>query len=133
MVAVQRSNINNQKSKRDMEMEFTIAKPREIVGTGRIGLVRTSANNLLERFGMPHNQIPDSKESEWRAPLDQKVRFEWMFKSVDGKTVITIYDYKDRTPFRDIDEWHVGGKGDREKIKKFFKLYLPSGTLEVDK
>ena len=133
MVAVQRSNINNQKSKRDMEMEFTIAKPREIVGTGRIGTVHTSASNLLERFGMPHNQIPDSKESEWKAPLDEKVRFEWMFKSVDGKTVITIYDYKDRTPFRDINEWHVGGKGDREKIKKFFKLYLPSGTLEIDK
>jgi hypothetical protein len=82
---------------------------------------------------MPHNQIPDSKESEWKAPLDEKVRFEWMFKSVDGKTVITVYDYKDRTPFRDINEWHVGGKGDREKIKKFFKLYLPSGTLEIDK
>lgn len=115
-----------------MNLEFTIAKPKEIVGTGRIGSVRTTSKNLLDRFGMPHNQIPDSKESEWRASLDNKVRFEWMFKSSDGKTVITIYDYKEKTPFREINEWHVGGKGDREKIKKFFKSYLPAGTLEFD-
>lgn len=116
-----------------MELEFTIAKPKEIVGTGRIGMVRTTSKNLLERFGMPHNQIPDSKESEWKSPLDSKVRFEWMFKSADGKTVITIYDYKDKTPFREIREWHVGGKGDREKMKNFFQLYLPAGTLELDR
>ena len=116
-----------------MELEFTIAKPKELVGTGRIGIVRTTAGNLLERFGMPHNQIPDSKESEWKAPFDDKVRFEWMFKSADGKTVISIYDYKDKTPFRELSEWHIGGKGDREKIKKFFQLYLPAGSLEFDR
>lgn len=116
-----------------MELEFTIARPKEVVGTGRIATVKTTANNLLERFGMPHNQIPDSKESEWKAPFDDKVRFEWMFKSVDGKTVITIYDYKEKTPFRELNEWHVGGKGDREKIKKFFQLYLPAGSLEFDR
>ena len=114
-------------------MEFTIAKPKEIVGTGRIGFVKTTANNLLDRFGMPHNQIPDSKESEWKASPDDKVRFEWMFKSADGKTIITIYDYKDKTPFKSMNEWHVGGKGDREKIKRFFELYLPAGSLELDK
>ena len=115
-----------------MELEFTIAKPKEVDNTGRIGMVKTTSHNLLERFGMPHNQIPDSKESDWRSSLDNKVRFEWMFKSIDGKTVITIYDYKDKTPFRQMNEWHVGGKGDREKIKKFFQLYLPAGSLVLD-
>lgn len=115
-----------------MELEFTIAKPREVIGTGRIGVLRTSSHTLLERFGMPHNQIPDSKESEWRAQFDDKVRYEWMFKSVDGKTIITIYDYKDKTPFRQLRGWHVGGKGDKGKIKKFFRAYLPAGVLQLD-
>ena len=116
-----------------MELEFTIAKPKERVGTGRVGIIHTSASNLLERFGMPHSQIPDSKDSDWKMPSNDKVRFEWIFKSADGKVIITIYDYKDDTPFREITEWHVGGKGDRERMKKFFKHYLPSGTLELDR
>ncbi len=115
-------------------MEFTIAKPKDTHSTGRVGTLYISADRLLKRFGMPHSQIPDTKESEWKEQSpDGKVRFEWKFKTIQGKTVITIYDYKDKTPFREIVEWHVGGKGDFEKIQHFFKTYLPNGIFEFDR
>ncbi|MGH7141528.1 MAG: hypothetical protein ACREGH_02760 [Minisyncoccia bacterium] len=114
-------------------MEFTLATQKHVQGTGRIGILDTGWARLIETFGIPHNMLPVPKESEWKLRSGNKVRCEWAFRSIDHAAVITIYDYKDRRPFKETTDWHVGGKGDRETIKRFFERYGFKESFAWDK
>jgi hypothetical protein len=82
---------------------------------------------LCDRFGFPHDC---TQEDSWYSG-DGKVRYEWAFKSIDGRTVVTIYDYKDKRPPEEIREWRIGGKGKTENIKDFFTAFYPSKELVI--
>jgi hypothetical protein len=114
-------------------MEFTIAKLREIAGSGHIGVLKATGAQIIKKFGMPHSQIPNENGEYVSTSADGKVRYEWDFKSIDNKAIITIYDYKDDRPFKEINDWRVGGKGKRDLIQKFFDSYFPNVEFEWDK
>lgn len=39
--------------------------------------------------------------------LDGKVRAQWIVETPEGTA--SVYDYKNRTPIRELTEWHIGG------------------------
>ncbi len=70
-----------------------------VSGTCYQGVVRTSYNALVERFGEP-NCSGDG----------YKTRYEWHLMCDDG-TVATLYDWKEEDLFDESDlvDWHIGG------------------------
>ena len=89
-------------------------------GSGRIGTIHASFEELKRFFGEPHNCTQDGK---WRS-ADGKVRVEWAFL-IMGKAdmVFTIYDYKSRHPLDQIKQWNLGGKN--PKVKDSLSLLFP--------
>ena len=108
-------------------MRFVKATSRDRIGTGGRGSITTTYNQLCNRFGFPHDC---TQEGAWYSG-DGKVRYEWAFKSLDGRMIVTIYDYKDKRPPEEIKEWRIGGKGNSEKIKSFFAAFCPHEQLEI--
>ncbi len=109
-------------------MRFVKATSRDRIGTGGRGSIKTTFNQLCDRFGLPHDCTKDGES--WYSG-DGKVRYEWAFKSLDGRTIVTIYDYKEKRPVEEIKEWRIGGKGNSEKIKSFFTAFYPCDQLEI--
>ena len=89
------------------------ATPKQIVGSGGAGRIKTSFKKLLATFGSP--KVVES--------FDKKVRVQWAFK-VDrqeagakvGTLIVTIYDYKDDNKLEKVTDWHIGGKGNAKEI-----------------
>jgi len=76
-------------------MQFTRGGQRN--GTGLVGYVETTYQDLIEAFGLPYERNGD------------KTTCEWVLTFGDGQ-VATIYDWKmPRTPM-DKYMWHIGGK-----------------------
>ena len=77
----------------------------DIVGTCKVGEMRTTKANLIKTFGKPF---------EFANDYDDKVTCQWILKFTmpDGESVLaTIYDYKEPskpTLHRDI-WWSIGG------------------------
>ena len=97
---------------------FVKAQAKDVNGTSFVGYLQADYEHMFALFSFPNDR---TRDDEWRSS-DQKTRFEWAFK-VKGKkpTVVTIYDYKDNRSIEDIDMWHVGLKGDQEKLEVFFR------------
>lgn len=111
-------------------MKETIIKAtrEEIRGTGLTGYLRATANAIVKAFGDPNGS----------GSIDGKVRFDWYLKLVmeDGYTVIfTIYDWKDKTSFKKIRDWHVGScHDDFNVLKSLFKANVRNAKfIESDK
>jgi len=86
-------------------MKETIIKAteEEIWGTGFTGYLRATTNAIVKAFGDPNHD----------GSIDDKIRFDWHLKLVmeDGDVVVfTIYDWKDKTTFKRINDWHVGSR-----------------------
>jgi len=87
-------------------------------GTGLVGYVVVSYDQLVEAFGKPTSQRPSG---------DDKVRICWDIEFYDG-TVATIYDWKNYRKTvnwvkQNYLEWHIGGndKSAEEKVLAVLK------------
>jgi hypothetical protein len=90
------------------------AKFKEVIGTGRIGSVFATLDQLKSAFGEPHDC---RTECEWES-RDNKVRLEWAFVvNKNRNLVFTVYDYKSSEPLGKIKRWNLGGKN--YKVKKY--------------
>lgn len=83
------------------------------------GYLHISYPELVSKLGLPHDC---TQEGEWMS-VDKKVRVEWAFKSESKKRpmVLTIYDYKEYRPIHEVNQWHVGIKGDAHLVDLLFK------------
>ncbi|MDZ4785420.1 MAG: hypothetical protein SGJ02_05020 [bacterium] len=115
-----------------MKKTYTKAQAKDINGSSFVGYLQGDYEMLFNSFSFPNDR---TREDEWRSG-DQKIRFEWAFKTTGRKpTVITIYDYKDPRPLEDIDMWHVGLKGDHKTLDAFFRkqsLFVMTPTFNTD-
>lgn len=68
---------------------------RKTAGTGLVGYVDASIDDLIATFGEP-DEGGDKTRAQWRLLFD-------------GIVVTTIYDYKSDTPLAQERRWHVGG------------------------
>jgi hypothetical protein len=68
-------------------------------GTGLMGYVDTTYQNLIATFGEPGDGD------------GYKFHAEWILSTPAG--VATIYDYKESQPVEDVTNWHVGGHNAR--------------------
>ena len=110
---------------RTMKNGYKNATPRDTIGSSFIGYTICTYDELVAQFGEPHNRF---QEGPWQS-CDWKTQVEWAFK-LSGKksTIITIYDYKSLNPARMVEVWHVGCKGDQDKIPDFFLQHkIPFG------
>ncbi len=99
---------------------FVPATHRDTFHTSFHGYLHASYQELVDKLGLPHDC---SQEGEWKSG-DDKVRVEWAFKSTNKKRpcVLTIYDYKEyHRPVREVNQWHVGLKGDAHQVDVLFK------------
>ena len=96
--------------------KFVEANPKDVIGTSGHGHMTISYGKLHKAFGRPHDC---TVEGPWRS-ADQKVRAEWAFKSISksNRTVLTIYDYKDKNLVKQVTAWHVGARGDLKAIDR---------------
>jgi len=108
-------------------MKETIIKAtdQEIYGTGLSGYLRATTNAIVKAFGDPtHGES-----------IDGKIRFEWQLKLVmeDGDTaVFTIYDWKDKTSFKRIRDWHVGSHDrDIKAIRSLLEETVRNAKFEM--
>jgi hypothetical protein len=100
-----------------MKNRFIKADPKDIIGTSFAGYLQRSYRDLVECFGEPNDR---TKDGEWQS-FDWKVRAEWAWKCTARKdrAVITIYDYKEIQPIKEVTLWHVGLKGSARRLKEF--------------
>ena len=102
---------------RAMKKGYKNARPNEVNHTGFIGYAICTYHDLVAQFGDPHDRF---QEGPWKSG-DWKTQVEWAFKLPGPKsTVVTIYDYKSMNHARAIEVWHVGCKGDQERVSDFF-------------
>ena len=112
-------------------MKETIIKAteEEIWGTGFTGYLRATTNAIVKAFGDPNGN----------GSIDGKVRFDWRLKLVleSGYTIVfTIYDWKDKTTFKRINDWHVGSQrssrhDDFRTLKGFFENTVRNAKLKA--
>lgn len=111
---------------------FVPAKRRDTLKSFFHGYLHASYQELVDKLGLPNDC---TKEGEWHS-MDDKVRVEWAIKSKHPKRpmVLTIYDYKDDRPINEVNQWHVGIKGDAHQVNELFneKGLYPS-ALEIHK
>ena len=99
---------------------FKPASLKDTFHSGFHGYLHISYSELVDKLGEPHDRI---KEGEWRS-MDEKIRVEWAFKSTNKKRpcMVTIYDYKEwYRPTTEVNQWHVGLKGDAHQVHLLFK------------
>jgi hypothetical protein len=108
-----------------MKKGYKNARPAETKGSGFIGYAICTYNDLVEQFGEPHDRF---KDGPWKS-FDWKTQVEWAFKlSGEKPTIVTIYDYKSLNHARAVEVWHVGFKGDTDKVSDFFMRHkIPFG------
>lgn len=81
-------------------MSFKLNMDADINGTSLQGYVNLKYSDIVEAFGEGDD-------------CGDKTTQEWMFESVDGKAVFTLYDWKqDSTPKGEY-RWHIGGQSDK--------------------
>jgi hypothetical protein len=102
----------------------------DVIGSSFAGYLEASWEDLVTEFGEPRWR---NKEGPWRSS-DQKVRCEWAFVIGSGKRrlVFTIYDYKEKRPIEEVSLWHIGAKGDTQRLDMLFAGrggYSGSGML----
>lgn len=101
------------------------ATENDIYGTGLSGYLRATTNAIVKVFGKPHTE----------GSIDGKTRFEWHLKLVmeDGDTVVfTIYDWKDKTPFEKVNDWHVGCHDrDIKAVRSLLENTVRNAKVEV--
>lgn len=102
----------------DNKKRFRRARICDVMGSSFVGYLEASFKDLVTEFGEPRWR---SKDGLWHSS-DQKVRCEWAFRIGSGKhrLVFTIYDYKEVRPIEEIDQWHVGAKGDTRRLEVIF-------------
>lgn len=102
-----------------MKNRFIKAGPKDVIGSGFVGYLQGSYNDLVKCFGRPNDR---TREGKWWSG-DGKVRAEWTFKTTARRrrAVITIYDYKENQPVHSVTNWHVGLKGAAYRLEDFFK------------
>lgn len=99
---------------------FKPATLRDTFRSGFHGYLHISYPELVDKLGEPHDRVAEGK---WQT-TDGKVRVEWAFKSTNPKRpcVVTIYDYKEYyRPITEVNQWHVGIKGDAHLVDILFK------------
>lgn len=108
--------------------KFTKAKFKETWGSGFYRYLSASYEQLVEKFGEPHDC---TQEGEWRSG-DGKVRVEWAFRvgSVKKPTIVTIYEYKSEQPIKEITNWHIGSKGNRALVNDFLRSHFTDEAIE---
>lgn len=108
-----------------MKKGYKNARQTETKGSGFIGYAICTYNDLVEQFGEPHDRL---KDGPWKS-FDWKNQVEWAFKLPGEKpTIVTIYDYKSLNHARAVEVWHVGFKGDTDKVSDFFMRHkIPFG------
>ena len=101
---------------------------KDIYHTGFYRYIEITYAELVETLGEPHDCTPHN--GPWWSG-DGKIRVQWAFNNRSKKypTTVTFYDYKDDRPFEKIREWHIGAKGDRNKIDEFLKQYFPNTVI----
>ena len=110
-----------------MTKKLIKATPEELIGSSFAADLVVSYESLVKHFGQPNDR---TKEGPWKSG-DGKIKAEWSFKkSKNSKAVITIYDYKDQRLVEEIDDWHVGKKGNID-VMKFLTEYLPKFTIII--
>lgn len=109
-----------------LNIKIRHARFKEVIGTGGIGSVFASFDQLKAALGEPHDC---NIEGEWES-RDNKVRAEWAFMiDNDRRLVFTIYDYKSDQPLEDIKRWNLGG---RKRDKRIINFLEKSGlTVEL--
>lgn len=114
------------------KIRFVPASHKDINHSSFHGYLHISYPELVDKLGMPNDR---TKEGEWRSG-DEKTRVEWAFKSTHEKRpmVLTIYDYKEPRPVNEVNQWHVGIKGDAHQVNQLFieKDIYPA-ALEIHK
>ena len=93
-----------------------------INGTGYMGKISLSYNNMVEIFGEPHNF----------GFIDDKTDVEWFFK-IDN-VIVTIYNWKDGQCYlgnkglkiNQLNEWHIGGKSkdSLKKVNEYIRYFI---------
>lgn len=100
------------------KIKISPARFKEVIGTGGIGSVYGSFDQLKAALGEPHDC---TEAGEWES-RDNKVRVEWAFViNNDKRLVFTIYDYKCTEPLEDIKRWNLGGKKKDERIIRYLE------------
>jgi len=111
---------------------FIPASQRDTLKTSFHGYLHASYQELVDKLGMPNDR---TQEGEWISG-DGKVRVEWSYKSTHEKRpmVLTIYDYKDPRPINEVNQWHVGIKGEAQQVNELLaqKGLYPT-ALEIHK
>lgn len=89
--------------------------PRNGGGTGLVGYLTATYQDLVKKFGEPHELNGD------------KTLAEWSFVSNDG-VQFTIYDYKNYGCRKeDITNWHIGGNDSKAIIE--MEKHFPAATI----
>ena len=111
--------------------KFTKAKRKETWGSGFYRYLSASYEQLVEKFGEPHDC---TQEGEWQSG-DGKVRIEWAFRtgSVKRPTIVTIYEYKSDEPIREIKNWHIGRKGNRALVDDFLRSHFADEAIKGER
>ena len=111
---------------------FTEAASKDVIHSGFHGYLHMSYPELVDKLGTPHDC---TQEGEWRSG-DSKVRTEWAYKSKNRHRpmVVTIYDYKEKRPVNEVNQWHVGIRGDAHQVDQLFReLGIAPEALEIQK
>jgi hypothetical protein len=99
-----------------MKKRFIKAQEKDVTGTSFVGYIFSSYDNLVKYLSEPKDMY--STFGDW------KTKAEWSFKNKSKKpTVITIYDYKELVPPREVTSWHVGMKGNKKLLNDFLREY----------
>ncbi|MCX6795793.1 MAG: hypothetical protein NT165_03680 [Candidatus Falkowbacteria bacterium] len=101
------------------QLKLKPATRKQTYGSGRIGTIHASLDDLKRVLGEPHDC---TQEGDWESG-DGKVRVEWAFL-INGKSdmLFTIYDYKSNYPLVQMKQWSLGGKN--IKVKDPLSLIL---------
>lgn len=111
---------------------FIPALSKDAIGSSFHGYLHISYPELVDKLGTPHDR---TKEGDWQSS-DEKVRVEWACKSKSKRRpmVVTIYDYKEKRPINEVNQWHVGIKGDAHQVDLLFReLGIHPEALEIHK
>jgi len=85
-----------------------------ITGTARRGTIKTTYNQLVEKFGPPTFKNGDKTTVEWA--LDFYVEDD----GEEDYVTATIYDWKmNSTPFGEHD-WHIGGRRAKDAVEAVY-------------
>src|SRR5689334_12537125 len=96
---------------------FIPASQRDTLKTSFHGYLHASYQELVDKLGMPNDR---TQEGQWIS--GDGVRVKWSFKSTHEKRpmVLTIYDHNDPRPINEVNQWHLGIKGEAQQVNELF-------------